>query len=156
MQNNFNRVWHLWIVVCILYMCVSAFPNSRFSLLYIEVWKIRWKLPAHQKESFEAWSKSPMIFCLIWLLSYEGSISNSFQVWRDTGAGIAVFLVLLQGQNTVKVRKTTRRGVELCFQKLFFLTFWKTVPRFRVWSSSESEVLQSLTWVQSLSAADNK
>jgi len=35
------------------------------------------------------------------LLSYEGSISNAFQVWRDTGAGVAVFLVLLQGQNRV-------------------------------------------------------
>jgi len=41
---------------------------------------------------------------------------------------------------SLKVRKTTRRGVELCFQKLFFLTFWKTVPRFRVWSSSESDL----------------
>jgi len=91
----------LWIVVWVLYMCVSAFSNSKSSLLYIEMWKIHWKLPAHQKESFETWSKSPMIFCLIWLLSYEGSISNSFQVWRDTGGGIAVFLVLLQGQNWV-------------------------------------------------------
>jgi len=66
------------------------------SLLYIEVWKIRWKLPAHQKESFEAWSKSPMIFCLIWLLSYEGSISNAFIVWRNIVAGIAVIRVLMQ------------------------------------------------------------
>jgi len=42
-----------------------------------------------------------MIFCLIWLLSYERSISNPFQVWRNTGAGIAVILVLLQRQNRV-------------------------------------------------------
>ena len=41
-------------------------------------------------------------------------------------------------------------GVELCFQKHLFLTFWRTVPRFRVWSSSESEC------VQSLGAADNE
>jgi len=45
--------------------------------------------------------KSPMIFCLIWLLSYEGSISNPFQVWRITGSGITVILVLLQRQNLV-------------------------------------------------------
>jgi len=37
-------------------------------------------LPTHQKESFEAFDQSPMIFCLIWLLSYEGSISNLFPV----------------------------------------------------------------------------
>jgi len=29
-------------------------------------------------------------------LSNEGSISNPFQVWRNTGAGITVFLVLFQ------------------------------------------------------------
>jgi len=35
-----------------------------------------------------------MICCLIWLLSYEGAISNPFQVWRNTVAGTAVVLVL--------------------------------------------------------------
>jgi len=34
-----------------------------------------------------------MIFCLIWLLSSE--------IWRNTGAGIVVILVLLQRQNRV-------------------------------------------------------
>jgi len=37
-----------------------------------------------------------MIFCLIWLLSYEGSISNAFIVWRNIATGIAVILVLMQ------------------------------------------------------------
>jgi len=37
-----------------------------------------------------------MIFCLIWLLSYEGSISNPFQVWRNIVSGIAFILVLYQ------------------------------------------------------------
>jgi len=50
----------------------------------------------HKKESFEACWKSPMIFCLIWLMSYEGSISNAFLVWRNISAGRAVILVLLQ------------------------------------------------------------
>jgi len=42
------------------------------------------------------WSliKSPVICCLIWLLSYEGAISNPFQVWRNTIAGTSVVLVL--------------------------------------------------------------
>jgi len=31
-------------------ICVSAYPNSRSSLLYIKVWKIRWKLQ-HIKKS---------------------------------------------------------------------------------------------------------
>jgi len=35
-----------------------------------------------------------MICCLIWLFSYEGSISNPFPVWRNTVAGTAVVLVL--------------------------------------------------------------
>jgi len=39
-----------------------------------------------------------MIFCLIWLLSYERSISNTFQVCRSIVAGRAVILVLLQRQ----------------------------------------------------------
>jgi len=35
-----------------------------------------------------------MICYLIWLLSYEGAISNPFQVWRNTVAGTVVVLVL--------------------------------------------------------------
>jgi len=36
----------------------------------------------------------------------------------------------------LKVRKTTRRGVWIVFSKTSsFLTFWRTVLRFRVWSS---------------------
>jgi len=44
------------------------------------------------------WSfdQSPMIFCLIWLLFYEGSISNPFPIWRNIVASRAVILVLLQ------------------------------------------------------------
>jgi len=49
---------------------------------------------------------------------------------------------------TLKVRKTTRRGGWIVFLKTSSVTFWRTVLRFRVWSSSESE------WVQSLCAAD--
>ena len=51
MWNNFSRVLTL---KKLLYE--SWVSNSRFSLLYIEVWKIRCKLPAHQIKSFETWS----------------------------------------------------------------------------------------------------
>ena len=44
--------------------------------------------------------------------------------------------------------KTQEGGVELCFQKLLLLTLWKLFP------GSESDRVQSLTWVQSLNAAD--
>jgi len=44
--------------------------------------------------------------------------------------------------------KNHKKGGLNCVFENFFLTFWKTVLRFRVWNSSESE------WVQSLSAAD--
>ena len=39
----------------------------------------------------------------------------------------------------LKVRKTTRRGGWIVFSKTSFFTFWKTVPRFRVWNSLESD-----------------
>jgi len=48
----------------------------------------------------------------------------------------------------MKVRKTTRRGGWIVFLDTSSFTFYITVLRFRVWSSSESE------WVQSLCAAD--
>ena len=94
--------------------------NNRSSLLYIEVWKIHWGLQAHQKESFEAcWS--PMIFCLIWVLSYEGSISNPFLVWGNISVGRAVILVLLQS--------TTKVVEKVVVQFVHFVLFqrsWKS------------------------------
>ena len=68
--------------------------------------------------------KSPMIFCLIWLLSYEGSISNSFQVWRNTGADIVVILVLLQRQN----RASGDRGCTIRTIILFQLSWTNEFP----------------------------
>jgi len=45
----------------------------------------------------------------------------------------------------MKVRKTTRRGGGwIVFLKTSSFTFWRTVLRFRVWSSLESELVQSL------------
>ena len=121
MWNNFSRV------LALVNYCTSLeFSNSRSSLLYIEVWKIRWKLSAHQIESFRVvWSliKSPTIFCLIWLLSYEGSISNISQVWRNTGAGIVVVLVLLQTQNRV---------VEVVVVHFVQLSFFNSLQRISI------------------------
>jgi len=65
------------------------------------------------KESFETcWS--PMIFCLIWVLSYEGSISNPFLVWGNISAGRVVILVLLQSTTKV-VEKVVVQFVHLSF-----------------------------------------
>jgi len=89
MWNNFIRVLAL---VKLLYD--SYISNCRSSLLYIEVWKICCWLPAHQKKVVWSLIKSPIICCLIWLLSYEGSILNPFQVWRNTVIGTVVVLVL--------------------------------------------------------------
>jgi len=96
MQNNFNR--GLALVNCCMslaYVCITK--QHVFTPLYIGV---KDTLEIVSTSIRVVWSliKSPMIFCLIWLLSYEGSISNSFQVWRNTVAGIVVFLVLLQTQ----------------------------------------------------------
>ena len=71
------------------------------------------------------WSliKSPMILCLIWLLSYEGAISNPFQVWRNTGACIVVVLVLLQ---------TQIRVVEIVVVHFVQLSFFNVLQRISI------------------------
>ena len=51
-------------------------------------------------------------------------------------------------RSKLKARKTTRRGGWIVFLETSSFTFWRIVLRFRVWSSSKSE------WVQSLCAAD--
>jgi len=52
------------------------------------------ELLAHPKRVVGSFDQSPMIHCLIWLFSYEGSISNAFHVSRNIVAGRAVILVL--------------------------------------------------------------
>jgi len=49
-------------------------------------------LPTHQKSRLLNLDKSPMICCLIWLLSYEGTISNPFPKERITSAVTTVVL----------------------------------------------------------------
>jgi len=48
------------------------------------------ELPAHPKRVVWSFDQSSMIHCLIWLLSYGGSISNAFHVRRNIVAGRAV------------------------------------------------------------------
>jgi len=52
------------------------------------------EFPAHPKRVVWSFDQSPMIHFLIWLLSYEGSISNAFHVWRSIVAIRVVILVL--------------------------------------------------------------
>jgi len=119
-----NRVWTLkcleslafvYVFIAFLYVYLVFLSTRRSSLLYIVVWKRRWRICQHTctKESFEAcWSS--MIFCLIWLLSYEGSNSNPFLEWRNISAGRAVILVLLQSTTKV-VEKVVVQFVHLSF-----------------------------------------
>jgi len=48
------------------------------------------QLASTSKESLLKLDKSPMICCLIWLLSYEGTISNPFSEYRATSEITAV------------------------------------------------------------------
>jgi len=56
MQNN-NRVWTLNCCKSLAFVCFFVsrimyyYPTSKFSLLYIEVWKIRWKIASTYKKS---------------------------------------------------------------------------------------------------------
>jgi len=125
-----NKVWTLkcleslafecvciaFLSVCCIYLWIYTFLTRRPSLLYI-VSGVKETLENSQhaciKESFEAcWS--PMIFCLIWLLSYEGSISNPFLVWGNIYAARAVILVLLRSTTEV-VEKVVVQFVLLSF-----------------------------------------
>jgi len=96
MRNNFSRV--LALIKLLYESWVSK--QQVFTLLYRGV-KDTLEIPSTSNRVVWSLIKSSMILCLIWLLSYEGSISNPFQVWRNTGAGITVVLVLLQTKNRV-------------------------------------------------------
>ena len=65
------------------------------------------ELLAHPKRVVWSFDQSPTIHCLICLLSYEGSISNAFHVWRNIVTGRAVILVFWQ-------RKTLCSGGSGC------------------------------------------
>jgi len=60
--------------VLALSKCCRVFLFFRYSLLYIEVWNERCKCQHIQKESLLKLDLSPMIPCLIKVLSYDGSI----------------------------------------------------------------------------------
>jgi len=73
------------------------------------------ELPAHPKRVVWSFDQSPMIHCLIWLLSYEWLISKPFHVWRNIVAGRAVILVLQQRQTLCSGGSgCTLRTIVLC------------------------------------------
>ena len=85
-----------------------------------------------------------MIFCLIWLLSYEGSISNPFLVWGNISAGRAVILVLLH---------STTRVVEKVVVQFIHFSFVNALNRISIQSfqiSSQGPLLHSFRLLQLL------
>jgi hypothetical protein len=97
----------------------------KYSLLFIEVWNERCKCQHIQKESLLKLDLSPMIPCLILLLSYEGSISNPFQLRGNISAGLVVYSELLfclvaETQNRV-VEKVVVQFVHNTMSTLLFL-----------------------------------
>jgi len=82
------------------------------------------------KESCLKLDLSPMILCLIKLLSYEGSISNPFQLWRNIVTGVVVFqscfpCLVVETQNRV-VEKVVVQFVQSTFvnASCIFATKW--------------------------------
>jgi len=119
-----NRVWTLKCLESLPFECVC---NVFLSVYSVVLFNLKTFTPLYSgvketlrnsqhvciKESFEAcWS--PMIFCLKWILSYEGSNSNPFFVWGNISAGRAVILVLLQSTTKV-VEKVVVQFVHLSF-----------------------------------------
>ena len=101
--------------VCMCVYCLIVYyPTRRSSLLYIEVWKRRWRIASTHTQRV-VWSLLiTNDLLLIWLLSYEGWISNPFLVWRNISANRAVILVLLQSTTKV-VEKVVVQFVQLSF-----------------------------------------
>jgi len=61
---------------------------------------------------------------------------------------IIIYIITLQRQ-CIEIKfivlysegeKNHKKGGWIVFSKTSFFTFWKTVPRFRVWNSSESDL----------------
>ena len=120
MLNNFDRV-------LALLNCCRVLLFFKYSLLYIEVWNERFKCQHIQKESLLKLDLSPMILCLIKVLSYEGSISNPFQLWRNIVVGVVVFqscyLVLYQRHKTEWWRRWLYSSYKVqCQCSLYFTT----------------------------------
>jgi len=91
--------------VLALLNCCRVLLFFKSSLLYIEVWNMNVvSASTSNKESLLKLDLSPMIPCLIKVLSYAGSISNPFQLWRNIVTGVVVFqscyLVLWQRHKT--------------------------------------------------------
>ena len=101
MLNNFDRV-------LAFSNCCRVLLFFKYSLLYIEVWNEHCKCHHIQKESLLKLDLSPMISCLIKVLSYEGSILNPFQLRGIIVAGVVVFqscypCLVVETQNRVVV-----------------------------------------------------
>jgi len=80
-----------------------------------------------------------------------GSTQRKYDVSKIPQKNTHISLTILTREiDMSEGEKNHKKGGLNYVFKNFFLTFWKTVPRFRVWSSSESD------WVQSLSAAEYK
>ena len=102
------------VLISCLYVSVVLYNLKTFTPLYSGVKEtLKNSQDACIKESFEAfWS--PMIFFLIWVLFYEGSISNPFLVWGNISAARAVILVLCQS-TTKLAEKVVVHFVQLSF-----------------------------------------
>jgi len=96
---------------------------SKSSLLYIEVWKRRCWIASTSKRVVWSLIKSPMILCLIWLLSYEDQFQIHSKSGGHTGAGIVVVLVLLQ---------THIRVVEIVVVHFVQLSFFIVLQRISI------------------------
>jgi len=146
-----NRGWTLRCLESLSFECVCiTFLSVCFSVVLYCLSNLKTFTPLYSgvketlensqhaciKESFEAcWS--PMIF-LIWLLSYEGSISSSFLVWGNIYAGRAVILVLLQ---------STTKVVEKVVVQFIHLSFFNALVRISILSfqiSSQDRCCTSL------------
>ena len=146
MKCKQNRVWTLkcfressfWMRVCNVFLSVYSvvlFNLKTFTPLYSGV-KETLENSHHAciEESFETcWS--PKIFCLIWLLSNEGSISNPCLVWGNISAGRAVILVLLQ---------STTKVVEKVVVQFLHLSFFNALVRISILSFQISSGLYSV------------
>jgi len=80
------------------------------------------------------------VVCLMTLEGLVLTITRPSMIRKEKVMDLGNRITWTKKRRKWRWEKPQEGGVELCFQKLFFLMFWKTVPRFRVWNGSESDL----------------
>jgi len=133
----------------LVFVCFSAYPNIRSSLLYIEVWKIRWKNASISKRRLKLWSITndllPGLVIVLWRIIFKTIPSMKEHRCRHScysclvaGKNIVVEIVVVKFVQLSFVNALQRTSIQ-CPQILL-----KIVVALLFWSSIMLDVIDSI------------